>query len=338
MQATSTEELFGEIAKHSPDSLKSCFRQLAQQVHPDHNPDFKSAANEAFLKLQFWYERACIELQTAKGGLKFESKEHVYVTTAVSTKGDLTDLHSAKISNQKVILKVIRHPKNNDLMLAESQALKKIQRRLTSDPLIAHFPSFIESFRVKDSAGAERIINVLNDEHEFVPLIDIMNAYPQGIHPADAAWMFNRLLAALAKTHELGLVHGAVIPPHLLLNLNDHNGKLIDWCYTVEIGKNIKAISPTFKQFYPPEVLEKHSATPATDIYMAAMVLLKLLGGDESQRKISPQTPKPITALLNACLLQAPHRRPQHSWALFDDFQDILQRLYGAPRFRPFSL
>ncbi|MEM7334489.1 MAG: hypothetical protein AAF490_20605 [Chloroflexota bacterium] len=338
IEASSASDIFGNLSKISGDALKRCFRQLAQQVHPDHHPNFKKEANDAFLKLQFWYSQALIELRTSQGGLKFESGQNVYVTTAVSAPGDIADIWQAETGSKKVILKIVRQPKNNDLMLAESSWLKHLKNDLKGDPLLAHFPTLIESFKVKDASGAERAINVLENENEFVTLAEVIQAHPQGIHPADAAWMFNRLLAALAKTHQLGWVHGAVIPPHLLLNLNDHNGKLIDWCYSQPIGEKVKAISPSYKPFYPMEVLEKRPSTPATDIYLAGMTLLKLLGGDVATKTVPTSVPKPIGAFLKACLIGSPHRRPQNSWALFDDFQEILQRLYGAPKFRPFSL
>ena len=175
-------------------------------------------------------------------------------------------------------------------------------------------------------------------EKDTHSLAEVNKRFPKGIDPADGVWMFHRLLAALAKTHELGLVHGAVLPPHLLIRPEDHNGILIDWCYSVEIGGQIQAVSPPYKHYYPPEVLAKRPATPATDIYMAALILIELLGGDEYGHRPSPQTPRPLAALLKSCLLESPHRRPQDAWEVFEQSHELCKKLFGTPVFREFVM
>ncbi|WP_198135999.1 MULTISPECIES: hypothetical protein [Roseiflexus] len=50
-----------------------------------------------------------------------------------------------------------------------------------------------------DAAGISRQANILRFETGAVTLEAVMRAFPQGLHPADAAWMFNRLLATPAK-------------------------------------------------------------------------------------------------------------------------------------------
>ena len=337
-EATTPEQLFGDLSDCTLEALKRCFRSLAQQVHPDHHPENKREANEAFLRLRHWYQLAQTELSHLMGGLTIQSKRFTYVTTAVPTQGDLCNIHMAKSGNKNVILKIVRQPKNNDLMQAESHILKQLQQQLQDDPLKVHFPKLIETFKLRDTTGIERIINVLEPESELISLAKIMKAHPKGIHPADAAWMVNRMLAILGKTHNCGVVHGAVLPNHMLVDLSDHNGKLIDWCYARPIGKSIKAISPAYKSCYPPEVISKQAAGPATDIYMAAMTFLALLGGDVPTKQLPQTTPKAMVTFIQSCLIQSPHRRPNDAWELFDTFQEILGHLYGAPTFRPFKM
>ncbi|MEO1478483.1 MAG: molecular chaperone DnaJ, partial [Bacteroidota bacterium] len=45
-----------------------------------------------------------------------------------------------------------------------------------------------------------------------------------------------------------------------------------------------------------------------------------------------------LVAFFRSCLLPNPARRPQDAWALFGEFRDLLQTLYGPPRFRPFAM
>ena len=43
-------------------------------------------------------------------------------------------------------------------------------------------------------------------------------AYPDGVDPRDVAWMWRRLLVALGLAHRAGVVHGAVLPEHVLIS------------------------------------------------------------------------------------------------------------------------
>jgi hypothetical protein len=150
--------------------------------------------------------------------------------------------------------------------------------------------------------------------------------------------MFNRMLTALGLAHSLGIVHGAVLPTHVLVRPADHNGMLIDWCYSVPAGEPLKAISRAYAADYPPEVEARQAATPATDIYMAARCMVRLLGGRAATLEPPAHVPRPIRTLLSACLLPAPRRRANDAWQVFEDFREILGRLYGPPQFRPFHI
>jgi hypothetical protein len=342
-RASSPETPFGSDEPLSAYDLKTRYRQLARQVHPDYNPDNQEMASEAFLLLQKWYAAAQQKITQGRYGLSVQiqirSAKRLYEISRSAASGDLADLYPASAgSDGDVLLKIGRAAQNNDLLFAEARALARLDRALQGDPLRAHFPTLIERFQICDEAGIQRQANVLRTEPETVTLAEVMACYPNGIDAADTAWIFNRLLAALAVAHAQGIVHGAVTPAHLLLRLADHNGLLIDWCYSVEVGATIAAISPAFRAFYPPEVLDKEAATPATDLYMAAQCMVALLGGDVASGQLSPSTPRPIAALLRGCLIPSPHRRAQDAWDLFSDFRDILRRLYGPPKFRAFSL
>ena len=72
------------------------------------------------------------------------------------------------------------------------------------------FPRWSSTFCCATAAGDQRHTNVLRAEAGYVSLAEVLRAYPSGLAPADAAWMFNRMLTALGIAHSLGIVHGAV--------------------------------------------------------------------------------------------------------------------------------
>ena len=337
--ATTPEDVFGDLDLPQDVALKRRYRFLANVTHPDRNPGDETVAEETFKLLQHWMERAERKVAQGRYGqtvtFSAEIKTCLYQSFSPPKRGDLCDLFTLEDGN---LAKVVRKPKNNDLMEAEATALKKIGRNLQSDPLLAHFPRLIDSFRIRDAAQVERRVNVLRFESKMFSLAQVRERYPNGIDSADMAWMFNRLLAALGKAHENSLVHGAVVPEHFLIRPADHNGILIDWCYSVKPGTSVKAISPARKPFYPPEVLQKQPATPATDLYMASACMIYLLGGDGTFASLPTTVPRPIAALLRGCMIPSPHRRAGNAWEIFDEFREILQRLYGAPKFREFRM
>ncbi|MCE7985297.1 MAG: hypothetical protein DYG89_29335 [Caldilinea sp. CFX5] len=341
-QATTVEAIFPNLATLSPALLKQQYHLLAAAVHPDHNRDYPAQATEAFARLQQWYKIAQQQVGMRTNGaahpIEIITRQHRYVSNDAPIAGDLCDLYPAGADQQAVLLKVVRSPRNNDLLQTEAQVLQRLARTLQGQAVRAHFPTLIEAVQLRDVAGVQRHVNILAYESDYVSLAAVLRAYPTGIAAADAAWMFNRLLAALGVVHGLGLVHGAVTLDHCLIRLHDHNGLLLDWCYSVPIGETIKAVNLAYTADYPPEVHARQPATAATDLYMAARCLLRLLGGDPTTGDLPAHVPKPIQLYLYSCLLPSPHRRANDAWELFDEFQTILGQFYGPPRFRPFVM
>ena len=338
-QATTPEVLFPDLATLSLVTLKQQYHLLAMRVHPDRHQNCP-VATEAFRLLQQWFAVAQQQvIQRVQGvPLVITTAKARYVSQDGPWAGDLCDLYPAATDQRRVLLKVVRSASNNDLIVREAQVLQRIDRALAGQPVRAHFPTLIEAIQLRDAAGVERYVNVLSYEDDYVSLTEVMRLYPAGIQAADAAWMFNRILAALGVIHQLELVHGAVTPDHVLIRLQDHNGLLLDWCYSVPMGEPLKAMNLAYRVDYPPEVAARQPATAATDLYMAARCLVRLLGGDPQTGEVPVHVPKAIQRLLRSCLLPAPARRANDAWELFDEFHTILEQLYGPPCFRPFLL
>jgi hypothetical protein len=336
-QAHSPADIFGLLAPGDEAALRQSYRRLAAIAHPDHNPHQPAEAHGAFRLLQSWYAAAQRQIGSSPQIMVATQRDR-YVANGPPIRGDLCDLYAAEAKDGPVLLKIARSTRNNDLLDAEATALRNLSRALDGQPLRAHFPALVEHARLRDEAGNERSVNVLHAECDYVSLTEVLRACPRGLPLADAAWMFNRMLAALGAAHQCGLVYGAVLPAHMLVRPADHNGMLLDWCYSVPVGQPIKASSPPHAADYPPEVAARVPATPATDLYMAARVMVRLLGGSGDASTLPEHVPRSMQALLRSCLLPAPQRRASDAWQLFDNFRDLLQRHYGPPQFRPFVM
>lgn len=338
------QEVFGSLTDMTLDELQRAYRKLAMVVHPDHNAGCEGEADEAFVLLQKWVAEARRAIERRINGearptIRIASRHNRYSGDAYAVRGDLSDLFPVNDdAGETYLLKVVRNPLNNDLMAAEVKQLRLIDRKLRGEPLRAHFPTLKETFMVGDDSGRQRRTNALNFESEFITLQEIIEAYPGGIDAADMAWIFNRLLVILGITHSFGIVHGAVVPDHIMVRLSDHNGMLIDWCYSVDVGQTVLAVSRPNKAYYAPELLAKETASEAADIYMAAQCMVKLLGGNVATGDLPDRVPLPIKKLLQTCLIPSPHRRANDAWELFETFNKILKKLYGKPKFRAFRL
>ncbi|MFI5936504.1 molecular chaperone DnaJ [Actinoplanes sp. NPDC051494] len=234
--------------------------------------------------------------------------------------GDLADLLA--LDDDK-LLKLPRLPGDNDLMRAEVSVLTLLSDR--GDPRHrAYAPRLIETFTHEDRDGVRRTAAVLGRLDGFVPLTGLEHR----LDPRDVAWMWRRLLTGIGWAHRAGVVHGAIVPEHVLIHPEAHGLVLVDWCYSVAVGGTVPAIVSRHKSAYPPEVLAKQPATAATDIHMASGLMLRLI----------KDPPAALRRFAAGCRFDAPRMRPQDAWQLLAEFDELLEDLYGPRRFRAFAL
>ncbi|WP_213001190.1 lipopolysaccharide kinase InaA family protein [Winogradskya consettensis] len=287
------------------------YKMMVKIVHPDAAPAGRGgSATRAVAKLSLLWER----------DRSLTTKRATYRIGAGVASGDLADLIA--LDDDK-LLKLPRQPADNDLMRAEARALETLAR--DGDPRYrAYAPRLIESFTHQDDVGTRRSALVLQRLDGFVPLTGLAGR----LDPRDVAWMWRRLLTGLGWAHRAGLVHGAVLPEHVLIHPGEHGVVLVDWCYSVSAGGTVPAVVARHRSAYPPEVLAKQPATAATDIFMATGLMLRLI----------QDPPAAMRRFAAGCRYDAPRMRPQDAWHLLAELDELLEDLYGPRRFRPFAL
>ncbi|WP_431948817.1 molecular chaperone DnaJ [Actinacidiphila sp. bgisy167] len=302
----------GEAARH--------YRRLARLLHPDTAPPGRvDEAADAFVRLTALWRRHRGDgpaLTTARG---------VYRPGPVIAEGDLAVLRAA---GPGTLLKIPRSPADNDLMQREANALTRLHT--VAEPRHrAYAPRLAESFRHRGPDGAERRVNALQRLHGCHTLARVRARHPGGLDPRDAAWMWRRLLVALGWAHRAGVVHGAVLPEHVLIHPAHHGLVLVGWCHATAPGTTVPALVERHRALYPPEVTGRRPATEATDIHLASRCLEQMMGD---------RAPRPLRAFLRGCTLPAQARRPHDAWRLLAELDEVLERLYGPRTFRPFSM
>jgi serine/threonine protein kinase len=301
--AGSAGELFGPDVQRAHQA----YRRLARLVHPDANPQHERAAR-AFARLSMlWRQHSPRD------------------TGALVASGDIASVTRVPGG----LLKLARDPADGDLIGREAAALRWLPAN--GDPAyLPYIPKLLGTRRYADPAtGIIRRANVLPELSGFATLEAVKRRFPAGLDPRDVAWIWRRVLVALGFAHRGGLVHGAVLPPHLLIEPNEHGLCLIDWCYSSR-GPNpatLPAIVARYRDWYPGEIGPGYQPGPDLDIYLATKSVTSL---------IREPAPRPLTAFAAGCTLASRARRPDNAWELLREFDDLIERLWGPRRFRPF--
>ncbi len=341
------EDVFGPGGNEH--DVNAVYRRIASLVHPDkHGGAQQALAQAATARLNEVQGNAIKKLRAGVYGqrdvappmplpaftpMAVKVGPRSYMLQRRLPDGDICELYTCSIdgAEPKAIFKVAQHASDNDLVENEAKTLTHLRPPKDEPPKekVAHLLTrSIDSFMLRTSSSQRRV-SVLPWHRGLHSLAEVRAAYSNGIDYRDMAWMFKRLLAALDYAHSKGVVHGAVLPPHVLINTANHGAKLIDWCHAVKGAGRVKAISAPHRDWYPPEVLAKRNVTPATDIYMAALCAIELM---------SSSSPREIRAFLEGCMLANPARRPDNAGQLHEEFDKLLERLVGPRAFREFTM
>ena len=165
---------------------------------------------------------------------------------------------------------------------------------------------------------------------------DVIQAYPQGIPQRASIWVWRRILEVLSFMHASGMVHGAVLPPHLLIQENEHGVRLVGYSCAGRIGEKLRTISQNFESFYPQSIHSKSKMTPQLDLAMSARCIIALLGGDPATASLPTAVPASLTEILQrVARLEPTGKVYKDAWSIREELGQIADRVYGVPQFIP---
>jgi hypothetical protein len=254
--------------------------------------------------------------------------------------GDAADIHltgsaSGAEARSTYVLKVSRSPEGDYLLDGERRTLADLRAAAGATTYGKYLPALAESFVMGGSWS--RCVNVFLHEPGFYSLEQVHRQHP-ALDGRHLAWIFKRLLTVLGFCHRRSVLHGAVLPCHVLVHAANHGLQLIGWGQSVRMGRQVHALSARYRSWYPPEVLRQRPAAAATDLFLAARCLVYLAGGDPVRSRVPEAVPAPMRRFFDACLLEGPRMRPDDAWALLEEFDELLERLYGPPKFHPLTM
>lgn len=301
------------------------YRRLARELHPD-----KGGDDDAMVALNAAWEVAQRRLRGEAASVIITSKRHAYAVERPLVAGDAANLYVATCDKDEVVLKVVRDPRNADLLAAEVETLKLIHAA-HHDGRNGWFPWVHESFAFSAPGKPRLRTTVLDPLYGFYDLTEVTRAGV--LHPRDVAWIARRLLHVLAQAHAVGRVHGAVIPEHVMVHPKAHRVVMVGWGASMVTGQPIKAMSRNHPAWYPPEVAAKEPAGPETDLFMFGRVLYYMASWPRSSGAADR-----LRTFASGCTIANRRWRPKEAHVVLSEFDDLLERMWGPRTYHEFEM
>jgi hypothetical protein len=113
---------------------------------------------------------------------------------------------------------------------------------------------------------------------------------------------------------------------------------LVDWKHAVEHGATVATLPRQWRAMAAPEILATNPAGPAADIFMAMRCIAHVLGGDAVTGALPAAAGRHIAGFLKGASHPDPRRRPADALALKDEFDELIDRLWGPRTFAPLAI
>lgn len=264
--------------------------------------------------------------------------DHHWAIGELLAHGETCDVYRgqrARWPTELVLVKVLRDPKDADQLHNEWQSIQALQnsRAPGADTFARRIPQPVMVGQVSGGTFAGGQVSLFRWEAGFRHTFEaVRGAYPQGIPPRAAIWVWRRILETLSFIHNSGLVHAGILPQHLLVQENDHGVRLVGYGCAGLAGQPLRLVHASRVEFYPPGTRPGTPLSPALDLGMSARCLVSLLGGDPAQASLPAAIPAPLAGLIQR-VAQSPG--PENAWALREELGRLADQVFGAPQFTP---
>lgn len=287
------------------------------------HPDRHGASNETREEAQRLFVRVQeLADEARRPPVILKSPKRQYTLIARRYVGDVADIHLAEADGKQYLVKVSRVPGAEKLLDRERQVLTELHTAASDASYRLYFPLIVESFPAHDRF--KRRVNVFAHEEGWYSLPDVMARHPNGLLGRHLVWIFKRLLTAIGFAGRQEIVHGAILPPHILVRPKDHAVRLCGWGQSVKAGSPVTSLVTQFKNLYPAAAIQKAPARSGADVHLAAESVMLL-----AQSKC----PERIRAFMNGSRIAGQWSRDVDAFDFYDEFTDLAVALYGKAKF-----
>jgi hypothetical protein len=263
---------------------------------------------------------------------------------ALLAHGEISDVYEAKRArwpSEHVVLKVLRERSDLSAFEHEWEVLQGLQRSTApAEALASRVPEPVVRGEIEGGAFAGSRAMIFRWPHGFAHTFEAVgSAYPKGVDPRASIWVWRRILEVLSFVHASGIVHGAVLPRHLLVQRGEHGVRLVGFSCAERVGGKLRAMSKGFETFYPPGLAPTVELTLAVDLVMSARCVAVLLGGEAATGGVPARVPPPLAAVIRRVANVDVVRSPApDAWALREELGAVASAAFGPPAFCPIAM
>ena len=271
-------------------------------------------------------------------------KSHWSLKEKIS-QGDTCDVYMgmrARWPTEMAVIKLLRDEQNKELFENEWQRIGELQR--SKAPGAEFFSGLLPQPIIHGKITGEnhngQIASVFRWESGFkYNLADILKDNPKGIPVRASIWLWRRILEMLNFIHTSGLVHGAVLPQHILIQENEHGARLIGYTATGFTGKLLNSIATEYQECYPEWFKKGSRLTEQADLVMSARCIIAALGGDAIKGTLPKDVPQPLAkVILRVATAKEKEQIAPNAWALRDELGLVADQVYGDSVFIPIDM
>lgn len=247
--------------------------------------------------------------------------------------GEISDVFEglrARWPTERVLIKRARAREGGEQLEREWDVLQRLRdsRAPGAEVFNSRIPQPVALGRNGD-APAMAVRRIPGFRHTFAAVHD---AYPAGVDPHAAVWMWRRILEVLSFVHASGMVHGAILPEHLVVEDGEHGVQVIGFRCAGAAGDEIRGVTAARESFYPKWLLAKRRLSPQADLAMSAQCIAHVLVPERRE------VPDELAALVWEIAGAARSDSLGDAWALRERVGAVAKMLFGPPSFHPLPM
>jgi hypothetical protein len=256
--------------------------------------------------------------------------------------GDISDVYvgqRARWPSELVVVKLLRDSRDIPLADNEWNALQKLHHSEVpgADFFTTRIPQPVTHGKITTGSHSGKHVSIFRWTSGFYHNFEkILQVYPQGIPPIASIWIWRRILEVLSFIHNSGMVHGAVLPSHLLVQENEHGVLLVGYSSAGRSGEKLRLKVQRSEDFYPQSKRAELTLTPQLDIIMSARVMVAILGGNPETGTLPASVPGRLAGAIQRIALANPDSSfKEDAWSIREELGGIASEVFGPPQFVP---
>jgi hypothetical protein len=259
--------------------------------------------------------------------------------------GDISDVYigqRARWPSELVVMKLLRDSNDMSLVNNEWETLQKLHRSQApgADTFVMRIPQPVMHGNITAGPHPGKHVSIFRWTSGFYHNFEkILQVYPQGIPPIASIWIWRRILEVLSFIHNSGMVHGAVLPSHLLVQENEHGVLLVGYSAAGRSGEKLHMKAHRFEAFYPQSKRSELKLTTQLDIIMSARVMVATLGGDPETGVLPATVPKRLAGVIQRIArANITSSVKENAWSIREELGAISSEVFGPPQFVPIMM